>query len=253
MPAPIVAMAAKQLLANPKTRKLIIGGVTTTVILVGMIPVVFVMAAGGAIAAIEGGSNGSGSPVSVGAGVSGALPINSAGFQKLVNSPAGTMVIEYPGNNLPPPSLVSYALPGVTVPSIGVPPKPPNGNGIQGQCTYWAELNWVPPAGKSNVILRGNGDQLAASAKAQGVPISNIPAPGEVVSWGAGHGYDPNYGHTAVVVAVNPANGTYVVSEMNYSSAWEIDYRVVSDSAGDVLGFITTGLTVPGPTASPTP
>jgi hypothetical protein len=242
VPAPLVAMAAKQALANPKTRKLIIGGAAVSALLpfaaVGSL--LFMM--GGAVAAIEGGS--SASAVTVGAGTTGALSFTSPHFQAELSAPPGTIVVEYPGNGIPPPSLAPYALPTVTIPGSGAPPSSPtNGNGIPGQCTYWAELNWVEPTG-DDIVLTGNADQLVASAKAQGVAAVDTPAPGELVVWGAGDGYS-EYGHVAVVVAVNAAAGSYVVSEMNYDSTWEIDFRVVSDSAGDVLGFLPTAAVIP--------
>jgi hypothetical protein len=42
-------------------------------------------------------------------------------------------------------------------------------------------------------------------------------------------------GHTASVVEVDSGNGTYIVSEMNYTSvSWEVDYRVVGMANPDV-------------------
>ena len=187
-----------------------------------------------------------------GTGVSGAMPISGPEFQAILNDKPGTIVVEYAGNNIPPPSLVPYALPGITVPATGYPQSPTYGNGIPGQCTYWAEVNWIPPNG-IHARLIGNADQLVASAESQGIQPVNTPALGELVVWGPGSIYDPNVGHTGVVVGVNAAMQTFVVSEMNYSSPWSIDYRVVSDSAGDVMGFIPTGLTVATPSASASP
>lgn len=231
----------------------ILGAVSPILIVVILLILGLILIAGvvGAAAGASGGSPG-------GSGVSGSLPITSPKFQAVLNDPAGTVVPLYPGNNIPPSSLVPYALPGITVPATGYPQSPTYGNGIPGQCTYWAEMNWIPPNG-AHARLIGNADQLVASAESQGIQPVNTPAPGELVVWGPGSIYDPYVGHVAVVVGVNATNRTFVVEEMNYSSSWSIDYRVVSDSAGDVLGFIPTGLAVPtaspspSPSASPTP
>jgi surface antigen len=60
-------------------------------------------------------------------------------------------------------------------------------------------------------------------------------AVGDLVSWPPGEGqYNLLYGHVAIVVEVDLGNGTYVVSEMNYISNWEIDYRVVGTGNPDV-------------------
>lgn len=238
-------------MARRHVKMAIISGISPVVLVaIGLILGILLIAGVVASSPISAGSSPGGT------GVSGALPITSPQFQAVLNDPAGTVVMLYPGNNIPPSSLVPYALPGITVPATGYPQSPTYGNGIPGQCTYWAELNWIPPNG-ANARLIGNADQLVASAESQGIQPVNIPAPGELVVWGPGSIYDPYVGHVAVVVGVNATNRTFVVEEMNYSSGWSIDYRVVSDSAGDVLGFIPSGLTLtaptPGPGAAPTP
>jgi surface antigen len=222
----------------------VIGAVSPVLVVVILIVLGLVIVAG-AVAGAAGGSSGNGSQS--GSGVSGAMPISSPSFQAILHDKPGTVVVEYPGNNVPPPSLVPYALPGITVPVTGYPTSLPYGSagGYGGQCTYWSELNWIPPAGHLNARLTGNAYQLAADAQSQGIQVASTPALGELVVWGRGGLYDPYYGHVAVVVGVNATNRTYVVSEMNYLSAWSIDYRVVCDSAGDVMGFIPTGLVVP--------
>ena len=238
-------------MARRHVKMAIISGISPAVLVaIGLILGILLIAGVVASSPISAGSSPGGT------GVSGALPITSPQFQAVLNDPAGTVVMLYPGNNIPPSSLVPYALPGITVPATGYPQSPTYGNGIPGQCTYWAELNWIPP-NSANARLIGNADQLVASAESQGIQPVNIPAPGELVVWGPGSIYDPYVGHVAVVVGVNATNRTFVVEEMNYTSGWSIDYRVVSDSAGDVLGFIPSGLTLaaptPGPGAAPTP
>jgi hypothetical protein len=124
-----------------------------------------------------------------------------------------------------------------------------NSCGVQGepgQCAYWAELNWDglgeggPHAtGPGATGLVGNGDDVAKSAIQRGFAtagtVSTI-AVGDLVSWAPGEGqYDPLFGHAAIVVEVDFGNGTYIVSEMNYTeNNWEVDYRVVGTDNPDV-------------------
>lgn len=124
--------------------------------------------------------------------------------------------------------------------------------GWPGQCTFWALLNWNNPDMK---ILGGNAYQFVADAQALGLPVSMTPTVGAIVVWGQGNGYSSN-GHVAIVVAVNPQNQTFVVSEMNFYTPWMIDYRVVSSVPGGVgygnlEGFILPS--TPTAVASPTP
>jgi hypothetical protein len=104
-----------------------------------------------------------------------------------------------------------------------------------GQCTFWAELNW-DGAGAASLV--GNGDDVAKSAIQRGFATAGTMATiavGDLVSWPPGEGqYNLLYGHVAIVVEVDLGNGTYVVSEMNYISNWEIDYRVVGTGNPDV-------------------
>jgi hypothetical protein len=124
-----------------------------------------------------------------------------------------------------------------------------NSCGVQGepgQCAFWAELNWGglgeggPKAtGSGATGLVGNGDDVAKSAIQRGFATAGTMATitaGDLVSWPPGEGqYDALYGHAAVVVEVDPSDGTYIVSEMNYTEAnWEIDYRVVGTGNPDV-------------------
>jgi hypothetical protein len=112
---------------------------------------------------------------------------------------------------------------------------------VAGQCTaYVAQvLNWVP-AGLGNAQ-----DWLANAAKA-GLPESSTPQAGAVVVYKPGSFpatsdtpagyYDAGTGHVAVVTAVN-ADGTFKVSEMNYSNGpGKTDTR--ESSMADVEGFI---------------
>ena len=113
-------------------------------------------------------------------------------------------------------------------------------SGYPGQCTFWALLNWNNPLIHK---LSGYAYQYYANAKALGAVETSIPTVGAIVVWNKGGGYSTSAGHVAIVVAVNPANKTFVVSEMNYFTPWMIDYRVVSDTPGgngygNLEGFI---------------
>ena len=119
-------------------------------------------------------------------------------------------------------------------------------DGLPGQCTYWVELNWdglgeggTTATGLGATGLVGNGDDVAKSAIQRGFATAGSMATiavGDLVSWAPGEGqYDPLYGHAAIVVEVDAGNGTYIVSEMNYTTAnWEVDYRVVGFGNPDV-------------------
>ncbi|NNM98026.1 MAG: CHAP domain-containing protein, partial [Candidatus Dormibacteraeota bacterium] len=131
-------------------------------------------------------------------------------------------------------------------------------DGFPGQCAYWVELNWdglgeggTPASGPGAVGLVGNGDNVATSAIQRGFATAGTMATiavGDLVSWPPGEGqYDPLFGHAAIVVEVDPGNGTYIVSEMNYTDAnWEIDYRVVGVGNPDVP-TIAVPLPIPAP------
>lgn len=104
---------------------------------------------------------------------------------------------------------------------------------VWGNCTYFVakSLSWVPGG-------LGNAADWLANAKRKGLTISSTAAPGDVVVYGPGHGYDPQYGHVAVVKSVVPhSNGArFIVEEMNYKGLNIVDTRQ-STMAG-VAGFI---------------
>ncbi|HZV49915.1 MAG TPA: CHAP domain-containing protein [Candidatus Dormibacteraeota bacterium] len=100
---------------------------------------------------------------------------------------------------------------------------------VWGDCTYYVAqtLSWVPAG-------LGNAADWLANAQRLGLPTSSVPVPGSVVVYGSGSGYSP-FGHVAIVQAVN-ADGTFVVSEMNYTGLNQVDVR--RSTMADVLGFI---------------
>ena len=213
--------------------------------------VLLVPSSAGATAAPSGVRGDSTAPgIHVEPGVTAALDSSQIEDLSARGSPGQTDILN-PVISGPPASLAPYAIPGIPLPHggqenivAGAGPSlaAPNGDGRVGQCTNWAELNWVEPKG-DHVYLTGYAAfQALSSAESQGMRPVNTPAPGEMVVWGPGWGYSSRYGHVAIVVAVNAQRKTFVVSEMNLIAPWEIDYRVVADADPDVLGFLPTGL-----------
>ena len=97
-----------------------------------------------------------------------------------------------------------------------------------GQCTYWVALHFPTPPGL------GNAYQWFGRAAADGLPESQTPVAGGVVVYGPGGGYSED-GHVAFVLQVN-ADGTFVVSEMNFMGIGIVDER--TSTMADVEGFI---------------
>ncbi len=127
--------------------------------------------------------------------------------------------------------------------------------GWPGQCTFWALLNWNSP---NMLKLSGNAYQFFPNAQAMGLPTSKTPVVGSIVVWGQGGGYSTDAGHVAIVVGVNNAMNTFVVSEMNFYAPWMIDYRVVSSlpggiGYGNLEGFILPASPVTAASATPSP
>ncbi|MGH7234008.1 MAG: CHAP domain-containing protein [Candidatus Saccharimonadales bacterium] len=116
--------------------------------------------------------------------------------------------------------------------------------GYPGQCTFWALLNWNNPA---MATLTGNANQFYNDAPAQDrSPVAAVPAIGDIVVWNSGGAYS-SVGHVAIVVAVG--SGKFIVSEMNWSTPWTIQYRVVSENRNSPDYATTEGFLIP--TASP--
>ena len=69
-----------------------------------------------------------------------------------------------------------------------------------------------------------------------------MPIPGAIVVFKPGVDGVSSEGHVAYVEAVGPAagipTGDFKLSEMNYAGWNEVDYRVISDTSGDIEGFI---------------
>jgi surface antigen len=100
-----------------------------------------------------------------------------------------------------------------------------------GQCTYYVarSLGYIPGD-------LGNADDWASNAAKQGFQVGQTPTVGDAVVYGPGGAYSPQYGHVAVVTAVNPDGKTFTVSEMNVDGNMVTDTR--TSSLNDVIGFI---------------
>lgn len=106
---------------------------------------------------------------------------------------------------------------------------------VWGTCTWFiAEtLSWIPAG-------LGNADEWLTNARKKGLSTENYPSVGDVVVYGPGHGYDPNYGHVAIVTGVLPAGRgeplRFTVKEMNAQGLDVVSTR--TSTMSDVLGFI---------------
>jgi LysM repeat protein len=101
-----------------------------------------------------------------------------------------------------------------------------NGKFVMGQCTWYV-------ASRRNVTWTGDAWMWWGNARAMGVPEGQVPEPGAImVTWES-----PWYGHVAYVEQVN-ADGTFVVSEMNFKAPYVIDTRTLRTKDVPLLGFI---------------
>jgi LysM repeat protein len=101
-----------------------------------------------------------------------------------------------------------------------------NGKFTWGQCTWYvASRRYVPWSGDA-WMWWGN-------ARAMGYPEGQVPEPGAImVTWES-----PIYGHVAYVEQVN-ADGSFVVSEMNFKGVDIIDTRTLRVKDVPLIGFI---------------
>ncbi len=108
-----------------------------------------------------------------------------------------------------PPHLGSYA----------------NGKFAYGYCTWYV-------ASRRPVPWTGDAWSWFGNARAMGFPTGQTPQPGSImVTW------ESWVGHVAYVEQVN-ADGSYVVSEMNYAGWGRIDTRTIRPGGVPLIGFI---------------
>jgi LysM repeat protein len=101
----------------------------------------------------------------------------------------------------------------------------PNGKFYYGYCTWYV-------ASRRSVPWTGDAWAWFGGAKALGFEVGNTPQPGAImVTW------ESSVGHVAYVEAVN-ADGSWVVSEMNYKGWGIIDERTIKPGEVPLIGFI---------------
>ncbi|MDW3941914.1 LysM peptidoglycan-binding domain-containing protein [Staphylococcus saprophyticus] len=93
----------------------------------------------------------------------------------------------------------------------------------RGQCTYYA-FDRRQQLGKSVGNLWGNANNWASAAQQSGYQVNNTPEVGAIFQSTAG-----NYGHVGVVESKN-ADGSIVVSEMNWQGVGQKSYRTIHNT-----------------------
>ena len=94
-----------------------------------------------------------------------------------------------------------------------------------GQCTWYV-------ASRRPIPWNGNAGDWFGAAQALGWPTGTTPQPGAImVTW------ESWYGHVAYVESVN-ADGSWVVSEMNYAGWGQVDRRTIKPGSLPLIGFI---------------
>ena len=140
---------------------------------------------------------------------------------------AGGSYLQVPFADAPQGSLNPAAFVPATA---GIPEVPPSHGGDSfpyGECTYYV-------ATRRNISWDGNAGEWWQNARSSR-PEGEFPVAGAVVVFeGPGYSYD---GHVAFVDSVN-ANGSFVISEMNYDGWGRIDQRTVQAGDPSIVGFI---------------
>ena len=114
--------------------------------------------------------------------------------------------------------------------AAGIPEVPPSHGGDSfpyGECTYYV-------ATRRSITWSGNAGEWWENAR-WSRPEGEVPVAGAVVVFeGPGYSYD---GHVAFVDSVN-ADGSFVISEMNYDGRGVVDQRTVQTNDPSIVGFI---------------
>lgn len=108
-----------------------------------------------------------------------------------------------------------------------------------GWCTYYVST-------RRPVTWAGDASYWYANAQAQGFPVGSSPLAGSImVTWESG------WGHVAYVEAVN-SDGSWLVSEMNFSGFGVRSQRVIRKGQVPLIGFIyEKDQPAPSPAAAP--
>jgi surface antigen len=104
-----------------------------------------------------------------------------------------------------------------------------------GNCTWYV-------ASRRCIPWLGNAKDWYKAAAEMGYKEGHQPVPGAVVTFWPGRDGISSLGHVAYVEAVGPAPGVpagyFKLSEMNYAGFDRVDYRVIADNDGSIMGFI---------------
>ncbi len=104
-----------------------------------------------------------------------------------------------------------------------------------GYCTWYVATRRCVP-------WLGNAKDWYGAAAAMGYKEGTQPVAGAIVVFRPGVDGVSSLGHVAYVEAVGPAAGipagSFKLSEMNFAGWDVVDYRVISNTSGSILGFI---------------
>ncbi len=104
-----------------------------------------------------------------------------------------------------------------------------------GFCTYYVATRRCVP-------WLGNASSWYIAAAQMGYKEGRVPVAGAIVVFWPGVDGVSWEGHVAYVEAVGPAAGipagSFKLSEMNFAGWNRVDYRVISNTSGDIEGFI---------------
>jgi len=103
-----------------------------------------------------------------------------------------------------------------------------------GECTYWVALMRLK-IGEPIPNTWGNAITWATRAKADGYVVNHQPTVGSIMQNPYALG---GLGHVAFVIAVNPSNNNWTVSEMNRIGWDEVDIRSIDGSLASKYNFI---------------
>jgi len=99
---------------------------------------------------------------------------------------------------------------------------------------YWGNCTWYVAQYK-NVNWGGNANQWLTNARAKGHATGSNAQLWAIVQLG-GRGYNPYYGHVAIVTGIE--GGNLIISDMNYRALWEVTTRKVPINDRSIQGYI---------------
>ncbi len=103
-----------------------------------------------------------------------------------------------------------------------------------GNCTYWVALRRLQ-IGKPIPNNWGNAINWAEAAARDGYTVNHVPDYGAIMQDGNALGGE---GHVAFVEYINPADGSWTISEMNRVGWDETDIRVMPAASAAKYKFI---------------